>query len=96
MYLFANLGAVDFYDRCGFSKINEYGYSVKEELCSSGSEGERFLPVNPADVQMKQKYMDMENVSYAKDIDCFIVTEQEGDTLFLQSIVCANQVTLSG
>lgn len=95
-YLFANLGAVDFYDRCGFSKINEYGYSVKEEFCSSGSEGERFLPVNPADVQMKQKYMDMENVSYAKDIDCFIVTEQEGDTLFLQSIVCANQVTLSG
>ena len=38
---------------------------------------------------------DMENVSYAKDIDCFIVTEQEGDTLLLQSIVCANQVTLS-
>ena len=120
-YLFANLGAVDFYDRCGFSKVNECRYSVKEEFCSSGSEGERFLPVNPADMQMKQKYMDMvrhsvanssmeqlnkfglqmfytadmENVAYAKDIDCFIIAQVEEDTLFLQSIICAEQVTLS-
>lgn len=83
--------------------------------------GEWFVPVNTADVQMKQKYMDMirhgaanssmeqinkfglqmfytadmENVYYAKDMDCFIVAETEGDTLFLQSIICENQVALS-
>ena len=38
---------------------------------------------------------DMENVCYAKDMDCFIVAETEGDTLFLQSIICENQVALS-
>ena len=120
-YLFANLYAVDFYDKCGFSRETEYQYKVKEEFCRNMSKGEWFVPVNTADVQMKQKYMDMirhsaanssmeqinkfglqmfytadmENVYYAKDMDCFIVAETEGDTLFLQSIICENQVALS-
>ena len=38
---------------------------------------------------------DMENVAYAKDIDCFIIAQVEEDTLLLQSIICAEQVTLS-
>lgn len=58
-YLFANLGAVDFYNRCGFSKETEYRYSVKNEFCMGKSAGEFFMPVNTADEQMKQKYMDM-------------------------------------
>ena len=37
---------------------------------------------------------DMENVYYAKDIDCFIVAEMEKDTLLLQSIICEKKVTL--
>lgn len=120
-YLFANLEALEFYDQCGFSRVTEYRYEVKEEFCKRRSEGERFMPVNTADGQMKQKYMDMirhsavnssmeqinkfglqmfytadmENVCYAKDMDCFIVAETEGDTLFLQSIICENQVALS-
>ena len=120
-YLFANLDALDFYDKCGFSRETEYQYKVKEEFCRNMSKGEWFVPVNTADVQMKQKYMDMirhsaanssmeqinkfglqmfytadmENVYYAKDMDCFIVAETEGDTLFLQSIICENQVALS-
>lgn len=120
-YLFANLEALEFYDQCGFSRVTEYRYEVKEEFCKRRSEGERFMPVNTADGKMKQKYMDMirhsavnssmeqinkfglqmfytadmENVCYAKDLDCFIVAETEGDTLFLQSIICENQVALS-
>ena len=120
-YLFANLEALEFYDQCGFSRVTEYRYEVKEEFCKRRSEGERFMPVNTADGQMKQKYMDMirhsavnssmeqinkfglqmfytadmENVCYAKDMDCFIVAETEGDILFLQSIICENQVALS-
>ena len=119
-YLFANLGAVDFYNRCGFSKETEYRYSVKNEFCMGKSAGEFFMPVNTADEQMKQKYMDMvrrsavnssleqlnkfglqmfysadmENVYYAKDMDCFIVAEMEENTLLLQSIICENHVTL--
>ena len=58
-YLFANLEALEFYDQCGFSRVTEYRYEVKEEFCKRRSEGERFMPVNTADGQMKQKYMDM-------------------------------------
>lgn len=120
-YLFANLNAIDFYDKCGFSKEMEYRYSVKKEFCGKKSTGEIFMPVNTADEQMRHKYMDMvrhsvvhssmehinkfglqmfytadmENVYYAKDLDCFIVAEMEEDTLLLQSIICENKVPLS-
>ena len=58
-YLFANLDAVDFYNKCGFSKETEYRYSVKNEFCMRKSAGEIFVPVNTKNEQMKQKYMDM-------------------------------------
>ena len=119
-YLFANLSAVDFYDKCGFSKEMEYRYAVKEEFCGKKPTGEIFMPVNTAGEQMRQKYMDMvrysavhssmeqlnkfglqmfytadmENVYYAKDMDCFIVAEMEENTLLLQSILCEKHVTL--
>jgi len=119
-YLFANPDAVDFYNKCSFSKETEYRYSVKNEFCMGKSAGEIFMPVNTADEQMKQKYMDMvrrsavnssleqlnkfglqmfysadmENVYYAKDMDCFIVAEMEENTLLLQSVICENHVTL--
>lgn len=53
------LDAVDFYNKCGFSKETEYRYSVKDKFCMGKSAGEIFMPVNTADEQMKQKYMDM-------------------------------------
>lgn len=84
-YLFANLDAVDFYNRCGFSKETEYRYFVKDEFRIGKSAGEIFLPVNTAD---------METVYYAKDMDCFIVAEMEENTLLLQSILCEKHVTL--
>ena len=31
---------------------------------------------------------DMENIYYAKDMDCFIVADMEENTLLLQSIIC--------
>lgn len=119
-YLFANLDAVDFYDKCGFSKETEYRYLIKNEFCMKKSAGEIFMPVNTGDKQMKQKYMDMvrrsavnssleqlnkfglqmfytadmENIYYAKDMDCFIVADMEENTLLLQSIICENYVTL--
>ena len=58
-YLFANLDAVDFYNKCGFSEETEDRYLVKNEFCMRKSAGEIFMPVNTADEQMKQKYMDM-------------------------------------
>ncbi len=59
LYLFANLDAVDFYDKCGFSREIEYRYSVKDAFCMKKTAGERFMPVNTEDEQMKQKYREM-------------------------------------
>lgn len=121
IYLFANLDALGFYDKCGFLRASEYRYWVKDGLCREKIEGDRFVQVNPSDAQMKQKYMDtvrssavnsafdqtnkfglqmfytadMENVYYAKDIDCFLAAEMEEDTLLLQSIICKERVMLS-
>ena len=36
----------------------------------------------------------MDNVSYAEDIDCFIVTDDE-DGLVLQSVICKEKVSLT-
>lgn len=36
----------------------------------------------------------LEQVFYAKDLDCFIVIEEEGDTLILQSVVCPKKIAM--
>lgn len=121
IYLFANLDALGFYDKCGFLRETEYQYWIKEEFCKGRPEGERFVPLDPSDAQLKQKYMDMvrhsvanssfeqtnkfglqmfytadmEDVYYARDMDCFIVAKEEGKILLLQSIICDNRVALS-
>ena len=35
-----------------------------------------------------------EQVFYATDLDCFVVLEQDGDTLFLQSVVCKKKTAM--
>ena len=36
----------------------------------------------------------LEQVFYAMDLDCFVVLEQDGDTLFLQSVVCKKKTAM--
>jgi len=36
----------------------------------------------------------LEQVFYATDLDCFVVLEQDGDTLFLQSVVCKKKTAM--
>lgn len=36
----------------------------------------------------------LEQVFYAEDLDCFAVMEEEGDTLFLQSVVCKKKISM--
>ena len=56
IYLFANLDALDFYRKCGFAEVTEYRYYT--DMKPDKSIGSRFVPVNPSDEAMKQKYMD--------------------------------------
>ncbi len=37
---------------------------------------------------------DLDQVFYAKDLDCFVVMEEEDDTLFLQSVVCRKKTAM--
>ena len=98
------MSAVDFYDKCGFSKEMEYRYAVKEEFCGKKPTGEIFMPVNTADEQMKQKYMNMVRCSASNSsleqlnkfgLQMFYTADMEEDTLLLQSIICENKVLLS-
>lgn len=37
---------------------------------------------------------DMDNVYYAEDLDCFVVMDQEENTLFLQSVICRKRIPM--
>ncbi len=58
-YLFGALSAVGFYQKTAFMEGIQYRYSVKDEFCGRKLTGGLFIPVDPSDQQMKQKYMDM-------------------------------------
>lgn len=120
IYLFGNLGAAGFYHKAGFTVMNQYRYSVKEEFCRSDKNAEAFRPVKEMDVAVKNKYRELvresaphssfeqinkfglqmfytagfENVFYAEDIDCFIVTEHDG-CIVLQSVLSKEIVPLT-
>lgn len=63
IYLFGNLGAVDFYLKNGFRMINQYRYFVKEEHIKKCA-GSRFAPVKDMGEDIKNKYLQMVRNSY--------------------------------
>ena len=70
---------------------DENGTAVQLSLLSLCASFAKYFSSGHAD---PQKDLWMENVYYAKDMDCFIVAEMEENTLLLQSILCENHVTL--
>lgn len=54
IYLFANLSALDFYRKTGFSEIKQYRYTLKKDRPIPSCE----MRFRQADSSMKQKYMD--------------------------------------
>lgn len=57
-YLFANLSALDFYRKCGFTEEAEYCYFLKPEYCHQKQFGAAFRRVEAGDHRLKQHYMD--------------------------------------
>lgn len=121
IYLFANLSALDFYRKAGFSEgVTEYRPKLKHTYALCDKNACAFMIVDENDADMKQRYIemlkhsalnsaleqvnrcalqlfytsDMENVYYAKDIDCFAVISREDDNVTLESIVCPDTVSL--
>ena len=71
IYLFGNLGAVDFYLKCGFKILNQYRYFVKEEYCSKKITGSGFVPVKDMGEDIKRKYLEL-----VRESSCFSSFEQ--------------------
>ena len=57
VYLFANLGALDFYRKLGFYEGREYQYTLRADARPAHVSG-GFVPVDPADAPLRQRYLD--------------------------------------
>ena len=57
IYLFGDLGALDFYRKLGFQEGAQYQYTLKEAVCEKAGQA-GFRPADSADPQMKRRYME--------------------------------------
>ncbi|RKJ18913.1 GNAT family N-acetyltransferase [bacterium D16-50] len=58
IYLFADLGALDFYRGMGFAEGVQYRYRLKPEAWVRDASARPFLPVDSKDGQIRQRYTD--------------------------------------
>lgn len=127
IYLFANLGAVDFYKKLGFVERTQTRYTLRDDVrlemqrrISGNADNSGFVKLDSSDEEAKKRYIhtvkksvangafeqenkyglqmfytaDMGNVYYSKDLDCYVVLEQDGEILELQSIISTHYVSL--
>jgi GNAT superfamily N-acetyltransferase len=79
-----------------FVPVNGLGEDIRkryQEMVRSTCYTSSFEQINKYALQMFYT-AGMDNVSYAEDIDCFIVTDDE-DGLVLQSVICKEKVSLT-
>lgn len=58
-YLFGDLSAFEFYQKCGFKILNQYRYTVKDEFCKRDTGKEAFKPAKEMGDKIRQKYLDL-------------------------------------
>ena len=58
IYLFGDLGAVEFYKKMGFSVENQYKYYLKDEFLNIEKAETRFMPIKDQGEALRQKYLD--------------------------------------
>ena len=58
-YLFGDLSAFEFYQKCGFKTLNQYRYTVKDEFCKRDTGKEAFKPAKEMGDKIRQKYLDL-------------------------------------
>ena len=59
IYLFGDLSAFEFYQKCGFKILNQYRYTVKEEFCIRDMGKEGFKPAKELGSDIREKYLDL-------------------------------------
>lgn len=59
IYLFADLGALDFYRKIGFTQGLQYQYVLRKDCMNGPKKGFFFKPADGQNPQMKQKYRDV-------------------------------------
>ena len=115
-YLFANLNALEFYEKIGFKRQDQWiytvggskdGISLIEGFYPVGKEyrdtyvkmlkcaklNAAFDHINRCSLQMFYT-MEMDNVYYNSELNCFAVMHAEGDVLYLDSIISGNELDL--
>lgn len=83
IYLFGDLGAVDFYKKLGFNVATEHAYSVKTDILKDLERGNSFKKLDVKDEKLKEKYL-----SFAKSSaisSAFEQTNKFGLQLFYTS-----------
>ena len=58
IYLFGDLGALEFYKKMGFSVENQYRYYLKDEFLNIEKAECRFMPIKDQGEALRQKYLD--------------------------------------
>lgn len=58
IYLFADLGALDFYRKTGFTQGLQYQYTLKKDRHAGVKKGSPFQKADPKDVRIRAKYPD--------------------------------------
>lgn len=59
IYLFGDLGALEFYQKMQFKVENQYQYYIKDEFCNCEKTGEPFMPIKDMGDDIKKNYLDM-------------------------------------
>ena len=59
IYLFGDLGALEFYQKMQFKVENQYQYYIKDEFCNCEKTGEPFMPIKDMGDDIKKSYLDM-------------------------------------
>ena len=59
IYLFGDLSAFEFYQKCGFKILNQYRYTVKEDFCIQDTGKEGFKPAKELGSDIREKYLDL-------------------------------------
>lgn len=80
----------------GFFPVEKRDVSMQkkyEDLVLTGTAFSPFDQLNRFGLQMFYT-ADRSHVFYAKDLDCFVVMEKEGSTLFLQSVIGEKEIPL--
>lgn len=80
----------------GFLPVSAEDQTVKQQYEKALRDSKFFAALEQTNKYALQMFYTsgLEDVWYCKDLDCYVVIEQDGTTLCLQSVLCQNEIRL--